>query len=812
MAKADDDFITLARDRWDQAERATRDQRQRDIDALRCYAGDMWTDDQKEARQGQGAKGGLPPIPARPIFVINKLREPVRQVLNQEEQSEFGIELVAADDFGGLAPDNPVVDDEIELREGLARRIQRTSELQDARLWAASRAAIAGLGYYGILTRYLPGKTWDQEVYGYRYLNQASVLLDPAHVEPDGSDADWGFDGVDMPIDKYEAEYGKQNSKGQETNRVVRKSQHDRDWRAFGDEAPGWFGTDVDGKRTRFVRVVNYWYTVRKSRVLCLMPDGTAVWEDELPEDAPAPVDTRPVTLKTIKWAKIDGSQKLEETDWEGHFIPIIKVLGEELHPYDDERRAEGMVGPSIDSNRGFNAMACSLVERIGLMPLPPLLMDDQAIGPYQGWYQLANTRALPYLPFVSRGADGQPNALPTRAPADTNIQPAALALQMFDEAIKSTTGIPDPAMGHQDPNVKSGKMALAMIQQAQHGTSHFLKNLQRSIRYEGQIINDLLYPIYGRRPGRVATLVTGEGESQTVRIGPPPAMNGLPAPMNGQPQSPQSPQSSPSGPPMPGPIPHNPMPGAPPPAPPKTFALTPDANFNVAVTVTRSSDTRRQEESQIVGELLSAMPVLLTWFGDLFFKNQDGPGHVEMADRAKIMLDPKIQQMLSAKDAGSAIPPQVQQQLTQQKQQLDDAHGLLQKAMSEIQGKQAEFTSREKIAQWEIASKERMAAADRETKITVAEEGAKVDRMQLFLDERARIGVQQQDAQQAQLDRAHDVGMAAMDQQHQVATGAAQAGNAADSQAAQQAHEADQAQQAQQAPQPPPPDAGGGA
>ncbi len=53
-------------------------------------------------------------------------------------------------------------------------------------------------------------------------------------------------------------------------------------------------------------------------------------------------------------------------------------------------------------------------------------------------------------------------------------------------------------------------------------------------------------------------------------------------------------------------------------------------------------------------------------------------------------------------------------------------------------------------------------AAADRETKITVAELGAKIDRMALFLEERARIGTQQHDMAMASADAAHEKQMAA--------------------------------------------------
>jgi hypothetical protein len=812
MSKADDDFIKLARDRFSQAEQADLEQRKRELDDLRFYSGDQWGAEAKMQRQGQQALGNLPPTPERPTLTINKVREPVRQVLNMEEGAEFTVTIAAADDFGPLATPNAARDREIDVREGLVRGIQRAPEATDARLWAASRAAIAGRGYYGVMTRYLPGKTMDQEVYIHRYYNQACVLLDPAHEQPDGSDAGWGFVGVDMPITDYEREFGK--------NRVARAATlSDMEWRALGDEAPGWFSNT--NELTKSVRVVDYWYTEHKARTLCTMPDGTFVWQDERPDDDDvAPIDTRKVSEKVIKFAKIDGVQKLDETDWGGPDIPIVKVLGEELHPYDQERRAEGMVRPARDSNQGYNSMVSKLVETVGLTPIPPWMVAEGTWEVYRAWYQAATTRTLPALPYKTTDLMGNPAPPPFRTPVDTPINDLAVSVQMFDNAIKSTTGVPDPNIGHQDSSVRSGKMASILIAQSQHGTSHFLNNLRRSMRYEGQIVNNLLYPIYGKRPGRLARIINGQGEPETVQIGQrptptmmPPGMMGqgatstLPSPMGGAPGGPPMP-GLPGPPPMPGGAPTPLGPGGPPPGPmgapppgmppqmmrppappptPPVYTLTPDATFNVVVRVTKAFDSRRQEEASMMADLIQANPQLITWFGDLFLKNQDGPGHLEMAERAKVMLAPPIQQMLTQQAQGQgAIPPPIAAQMQQLQQRLNDAEKLLQHASQEIQSDNAKYTTELRRTQMELESRERIAALDRETKITVAELGAKVDRMALFLEERARVGAQQHEAALTMMDQQHEAAQAGMDQQHEAAI--------------EQGQQAQQAQAAQQA------------
>src|SRR5262252_8274584 len=83
-------FLEQARTRFKQGQDATRKQIQRELSDLKFYNGEQWPEDVRTARAGQNASGGLPPVPARPCITVNKTREPVRQVLNQERQSDIG--------------------------------------------------------------------------------------------------------------------------------------------------------------------------------------------------------------------------------------------------------------------------------------------------------------------------------------------------------------------------------------------------------------------------------------------------------------------------------------------------------------------------------------------------------------------------------------------------------------------------------------------------------------------------------------------------------------------------------------------------
>ncbi len=700
----DEKFLKLARDRWKLADDSDKKQRQRELDDIRFYNGEQWDDDLQKARNKQTLPSGVE-VPARPCLVINKTKEPVRQVLNQERQSDLGIELIPADDWGEVT--GPIDHTEIELREGLVRRIQRDSEAADARTWAFSRAAIAGRGYWLVMTRFVPGKSQDQEIYIERIYNQTTVLLDPSHEQPDGSDAEWGFFGRDMLYSEFEAEYPDAKLSKREG-----LSENDHQWRSLGDEAPGWFSFTTGKDKKKAVRVMNYYFTEREAREVYHLTNGGAAYDNELAEvtagqprvwvqdpsvtvmvDDKGQEQCHNEVVKTIQWAKITGNEILDQTEWPGHYLPIIKVVGEELQPSDKERRCEGLVRPMRDSCKANNYLASKFVERVGLTPIPPWIMAGGQDEGYEDIWDALNTRTLSRAKYNQKDEFGQPAPPPFRIDSRAEINDLAAGIQIFSQAIQSTSVMPETALGHTDPTVKSGRLAQALIEQGNQGTSNFLDNLVRSLRHEARVVNDLLYPIYGRQ-GRLARMMNGQGEKSAVIIGQPfqvqgQGKNARPVPVQLQGW----------------------QPGQPLPEGVKYHGLTEDANFNVAAKVTKTIETRRQQVSQFLGELIGSSPEQMQIIGDKLWKYLDVPDHEEIEQRYKVMLAPPIQQLISGQ---SPLPPEAQAQIAALTQQLQEVMPLADKnktdlmkaqgsEQAETERKAADLASREKIERWKI-------------------------------------------------------------------------------------------------------------
>lgn len=717
MSKADDTRIKDARAKFKLGQEATQDQVKREELALRFYALEQWTDAEQKSRAGVDQVGTVPGSPARPMMVIDKLREPVHQIVNQERESDLSIELIPADDFGSLA--QPADPSEIELREGLIRRIQRESDARKARGWAFLRAAICGRGFYAINTRYVDGPTFDQEVYVRRIYNQNSVVLDPAHEEPDGSDAEWGFIFTTMSYEAYKSEYPDAAKKyaghrGQDAN--------DDAWTALGDEAPGWF--TFEGKE-KYLRVAEHWYTERKSMTIYQLADGRVV---QRLRKGMEPVAERTMVEKSVKWCKMDGCQTIDETDWPSPYIPIVKVVGNEIPPYDDKRRFDGMVNKStIEQQRGVNYAGSRFMEELGNVAVSPVLVPEGSLEGYESWWNQANVRAFPYLYYKQTDLEGRAAPAPFRPDKRIEVGQYTTALQVFMEGIQTSTGVTDPAAGKPNRYSETWRGTQALINQSERGTSNYIDNHQGSVRYEGLIEDSLLYPIYGGRPGRLARIVNPEGEAETIIIDQPFTMVD-----NGQGQ--QRPQPAPQG--------ANPQQEG-----VRQYALTKDFRANVAVKVTKGYDTRRQEEAAVMGDIVTQQPQMMTVIGDLFFGAQDWPGAKEAKERFKVMLDPKVQAMLDSQKGGQApIPPQALQQMQQmqmQNQQLQQTAGQMQQ---ELQTQAFKVQSDERIAMAKLETERQIALAKMQNDRDIAAAKIQAEHEQQLAKEEAKLHKQRMD------------------------------------------------------------------
>jgi hypothetical protein len=621
------DLLTLALARFKLAASAESEQRKREIDDLKFVDFDeQWPEDVKASRNGYQPGGGLPVVPARPCLTINKLLQPVEQIVNQARQARLAIQFAPKG--------NGASQDVAEAYEDIVRAIQADSRAHLARQWAFERTAKCGRGFYRILTEYANDGDNDLDIVYRRILNQSSVYLDPAAQEPDWSDGRWAFVTDDMPLAQYKTRFPKSKLTTFDQGELT----------GIGNDCPGWVTSTEDGQ---VVRVAEYWRVeAEKVRVtLYILPDGTEknlADDDEVPEGAQPAISPagaliqREVSRPKVKWCLINAIEELESRDWPGRYIPIIPVLGREAN-INGERRFTGVVRPAMDAQRSYNFMTSAAVEAIGLAPRAPWVAYAETLEGYESWWNQANTRNFPYLPIkAARDASGAVLPPPQRSVLEPAIQAITLARQQADTDIKGTTGVFDPSLGNLSPSERSGKAILALQKQSEQGTGVYLDNLaQMSMLYEGKILKDLIPKVYSRK-GRVVPGVGEDDNRRQMMIGQPfKVQNGQPVASNEQDA--------------------------------ETIDLA-AGEYAVAVTIGKSFTTRREEGVSQMGELAQAVPNLVPTYADLWVGNMDFPGARQIADRLKKTLPPG----LAETDDGGPSPEQLQQQLQQAGQMME--------------------------------------------------------------------------------------------------------------------------------------------
>jgi hypothetical protein len=593
VASADegDERLSTLRHRFTIAMSAYSDTREDELDDLRFMAGSpdnqwQWPADVLATR---GAVQGQT-INARPCLTINKLPQHVRLVTNEQRQNRPQGKVIPADENA-----DPAV---AEVFDGIIKHIEYLSDADVAYDTACDNQVTYGEGYIRLITEYCREDSFDQDIKIVRVRNSFSVYMDPMIQDPCGSDAEWCFITEDIPKSEYERLYP------DATPISTMMAQ------GVGDQSLSmWLSQET-------IRIAEYFYVEHKKATLNLYPDNITAF-DGTPDDKRLksaygkPLRSRQSDRRQVKWVKTNGYEILEERDWAGKWIPVVRVIGNEFE-VDGQLYISGLVRNAKDAQRMYNYWVSQEAEMLALAPKAPFIGYGGQFEGYEMQWKTANTNNWPYLevnPDVTDGA-GSPLPLPERAQpplAQTGLIQAKMGA---GEDIKSTTGQYDSSIGATS-NERTGRAILARERQGDTSTFHYVDNMSRAVRYITRQMVDLIPKIYDTQ--RVARIVGIDGEVDMVKINPsqPEPVRVIKDPITGETVDKI----------------YNPNVGL----------------YDVMVTTGPSYMTKRQESMDAMATILQSNPQLWSVAGDLFIKNMDWPGAQEMSARFAKILDPKV-------------------------------------------------------------------------------------------------------------------------------------------------------------------------
>ena len=620
MAKSAD-ILATARARLELAIAALSESRLDEMDDLKFYAGSpdnqyQWPADVLATR---GAVQGQT-INARPCLTINKLPQHVRQVTNDQRQNRPGAKVIPVDD-----------DADVEIAEifnGMIRHIEYISDADVAYDTACENQVAYGEGYLRILTEYCDADTFDQDIRIGRVRNSFSVYMDPTIQDPTGADAKWCFITEDITKDDYARMYP--NAAPITTLQSL----------GVGDQSiSNWLNEDT-------IRIADYYYIDHDKATLNLYPGNVTAFSGT-PEDRQLeaiygkPKKSREADRVKVRYCKINGYEILEERDWAGKWIPIIRVVGNEFE-VDGRLYVSGLVRNAKDAQRMYNYWVSQEAEMLALAPKAPFIGYGGQFEGYEDKWKTANTQNWPYLEVNPDVTDGQGSVMPLPQRAQPPMASTGLlqAKAGAAEDIKSTTGQYNASLG-MGSNERSGKAILARQREGDVGTYHYGDNLARGVRHIARQLIDLIPKIYDTQ--RIARIIGEDGETKMVKINPEQdqAVNKI------EDQDGIVIEKI-----------YNPGVG----------------KYDVVATTGPGYATKRQEALEAMAQLLQGNPQLWQVAGDLFVKNMDWPGAQEMSQRFKKTIDPKL---LSEGDDNPALQA-ANQQIQAMGQEMEQMHQMI--------------------------------------------------------------------------------------------------------------------------------------
>lgn len=585
-----EEILSVARSRLKTAISAYSSTREDELDDLRFYAGSpdnqwQWPADVLQTR---GAVQGQT-INARPCLTINKLPQHVHQVTNEQRMNRPSIKVIPADDSADI--------DVAEVFNGVIRHIEYISDADVAYDTACENQVAFGEGFIRLLTEYCDEDTFDQDIKIARVRNSFSVYMDPLIQDPTGADAQWCFITEDIPKAEYE-------SKWPDAAPITTLMSM-----GVGDQSLSqWINENT-------IRIAEYFYIEYEKATLNLYPGNVTAFDGTQDDKSlramfGKPLRSRQSDRKKVKWCKINGYEILEEREWAGQYIPVVRVVGNEFE-VDGQVYISGLVRNAKDAQRMYNYWVSQEAEMLALAPKAPFIGYGGQFEGYETQWKTANTNNWPYLEVNPDVTDGQGNILPLPQRAQPPMASSGLlqAKAGAAEDIKSATGQYNASLG-MGSNERSGKAIIARQREGDVGVYHYVDNLARAVRHVGRQLVDLIPKIYDTE--RVARIIGEDGEPSVVKMNP----------MQEEPVKKIVNQEGIVVDKI-----YNPAVG----------------KYDVRVITGPGYATKRQEALESMAQLLQGNPQLWSVAGDLFVKNMDWPGAQDLAKRFQKTLDPKV-------------------------------------------------------------------------------------------------------------------------------------------------------------------------
>lgn len=712
-----------------------------DID-MRYVSGDPWDPDERQARVD--AK--------RPVISPDELGQYFNQVINDVREHKRAIKVTP---LGNGANDQTA-----QFRANLYREIERRSNAQQAYTTMFENTVQRSFGFFRISPQYVSDRSVDQELLIKTVMNPNMVTPDGDAVEPDGSDMKRAFVVEEWRISEFKRRFPK--AKIQDFDAA--------DVRARGTtKTTTWINNET-------LQLGEYWFLQPKQRTLIILvgPDGKPLgaFDDELtdprfqglqPMKGPSgQVIERDVDTHTVTMQLTNGVEILEETKFKATTIPIVPCYGKILY-VEGKRVLMSMTRLGRDPQMLYAYYRTQQAEMAGMIPKAPVSGYEGQFRGHESDWQKANHEPIAFLQFKGFTEETRNQTLlpPPQRMAYTGgeqIQALELCAEGARRAIQAAMGTSPLPSQAQRRNEKSG-VALKQIDESfQAGSFHFVDHYEQAITRGGVILEDWT-PWYYNAP-RDVTVREQNDQTNIVRVNDPNQAN--------FPKAQQEP------------------------------LMVGQELHDITLSTGPSNDSEREVANDLSDSLVQNIQMVQAVSGP-----QVAAKVLGMSIRLKNVgpLGDEMADLIAPKDQDQSLPPEVMQEKQKAQQMLDALSQRVHQLEDEKQAKEVENQSKERIAAQQAELEKYKIDVDAQTKLAVAEIGAKsktdiaemqkrIDTLEVMLgvEKEARLALHQAHHERTTqaIEHEHEKEMAQLGHDQALEQGAQQHAQAADLQAMQ--------------------------
>jgi hypothetical protein len=335
-----------------------------------------------------------------------------------------------------------------------------------------------GVGWLRVYPCYKDDKSFDLDLKISGVTDFTNAILDMTGLEPDFSDARFGWVFEQIPRKEFEARWPDASPASISSREYAGRL---------------WYTTEM-------VTVAEYMERVAVPMTIYRLNDGTIAEVDDADDAKPDKamvIQERKTHRYKVVWRKVTESDILEGgTDGiEMPFseIPLICMVGRESLSQDG-RNFESLIVHAMDAQREAAYWRTMMTEQVALQPKTKWTASAAQVESRRDDWERANTAPIDVLIYDVDPLN--PTGRPTR---EQPTQIAAAEMQQYISSVqdmKACIGLYDSAIGNLSGEV-SGKAILARERQTDIGTYVYVHHRNESVKRLGRLVLEGIKAIY---------------------------------------------------------------------------------------------------------------------------------------------------------------------------------------------------------------------------------------------------------------------------------------------------------------------------